>query len=79
MRKVPGFFHQESVFNTLMGQYNFSNDPNTMVVGGVVPQGCNALSCAGVVLSCASVCSTGNIAACMSCLGPSYEACKDCF
>jgi hypothetical protein len=34
-------------------------------------QGCNPFVCGAAVITCA--------AACIACLGPAYESCKDCF
>lgn len=44
-------------------------------------QGCDWFKCAGVAISCAAVCVGSGIAspACIACLGPAYESCKDCF
>lgn len=45
----------------------------------VTPSDCNFLLCGSKVLECVSSCTSGNVSACLACLGPSYEACKDCF
>jgi len=42
-------------------------------------QGCNWLECAGVAISCAAACIVTEGEACIECLGPAYESCKDCF
>jgi hypothetical protein len=45
-----------------------------------VSQSCNWLKCGASVAACAAVCigSFGS-AACIACLGPAYDSCKDCF
>jgi|GEM_PF-4082551 len=47
--------------------------------GQVTAQGCNPFVCAGAVLRCLEPCTSGNVGACVACLGPLYESCKDCF
>ena len=46
-------------------------------------QGCSAwdwVKCGGVVAQCAAECSEGITSqSCISCLGDSYNQCKDCF
>jgi hypothetical protein len=47
--------------------------------GLVYPQGCNPIQCVGAVAQCWGPCTSGDVGACISCLGPLYAACKDCF
>ena len=47
-----------------------------------VAQGCSwstKLKCAAVVASCVSPCRNLEASDCISCLGDSYDTCKDCF
>ena len=47
---------------------------------GISPQGCNWWKCGGVAISCAVACASGvGTAACVACLGESYDSCRDCF
>jgi hypothetical protein len=45
----------------------------------VYAQGCNPIRCAGAVVQCLGPCTSGNVSDCISCLGPLYNSCKDCF
>ena len=48
----------------------------------VLPSGCSVgdwFKCAGLVTACAVACAVTDGAACISCLGPSYDTCKGCF
>jgi hypothetical protein len=42
-------------------------------------QRCNWLTCGSAVIACATACVSSGSAACIACLGPLYESCKDCF
>ncbi len=43
-------------------------------------QSCDWLTCAGAVAGCAAACIPNPLnPACISCLGPAYNSCKDCF
>jgi hypothetical protein len=42
-------------------------------------KGCNPFVCGAAIISCAAVCIDTLGAACVACLGPAYESCKDCF
>ena len=37
------------------------------------------MECAGVISACAAACVVTDGEACIECLGPSYDLCKDCF
>jgi hypothetical protein len=43
-------------------------------------QSCDVFKCGVTVAACAGVCiGTWGSPACIACLGPLYESCKDCF
>lgn len=49
-------------------------------IHAVRQSGCNPIECAGAILTCGAACISGiGTAACISCLGPAYLSCKDCF
>jgi hypothetical protein len=49
-------------------------------IQSLTQQGCNPFACAGTVAGCIAACASGvGTAACIACLGPAYESCKDCF
>jgi hypothetical protein len=48
----------------------------------VLPSGCSVGSwfeCAGLAVACAAACVVTEGEACIECLGPSYDTCKNCF
>jgi hypothetical protein len=46
----------------------------------IAQSGCNVFSCGWALLKCAIPCGMGiALPACISCLGSSYNECKDCF
>jgi hypothetical protein len=47
--------------------------------GAVGQQGCNLIECVGLSIACAVACIDTFGAACVACLGSSYNTCKDCF
>jgi hypothetical protein len=48
-------------------------------MNGIVQSGCNWFRCAGAVATCAAACIAGpGSPACIACLGPAYDSCKDC-
>ena len=50
-----------------------------LALSQVIPQGCNWLNCAAKVASCAAQCLDSRSPSCLTCLGPVYNECKDCF
>jgi hypothetical protein len=52
---------------------------HVQVGDGVMAQGCNPFTCGALVISCAAACADSAGLACIACLGPAYDACKDCF
>ena len=42
-------------------------------------QQCDWFKCAGVAIGCAAACIVTDGEACIECLGPLYDSCKDCF
>jgi polyferredoxin len=50
-------------------------------LGGITPQGCpwyDWLKCGAIVLACAAACVITDGEACIECMGPSYDSCKEC-
>ncbi len=45
----------------------------------IYAQGCNWFSCASKVAACAAQCLDSRSPSCLTCLGPVYNECKDCF
>ncbi len=48
---------------------------------GITPSGCSAwdwIKCGAIVAACAAACVITEGEACIECMGPSYESCKDC-
>lgn len=48
---------------------------------GVIPQGCSVwdwVKCGAIVAGCAAACVISDGAACIACMGPAYNSCKDC-
>jgi hypothetical protein len=47
---------------------------------GATQSGCNVFECAGAVIGCAAACVPNPLSpACITCLGPLWGSCKDCF
>ncbi len=48
---------------------------------GLIPQGCSTwdwIKCGTTVAACAAACVDSFGAACIACMGPAYNQCKDC-
>ncbi|GGA18698.1 hypothetical protein [Okeania sp. KiyG1] len=52
-----------------------------IVLNGLTPQGCGVLDwvkCGAIAAGCAAACVVTEGEACIECLGPAYDSCKDC-
>jgi len=49
-------------------------------IEAVTQQSCNWVQCGEAILRCATSCFPNPLnPGCISCLGPAYDSCKDCF
>lgn len=51
------------------------------IQGGINAQGCGVgdwVKCGALVAGCAAACVVTDGAACIACMGPAYETCKNC-
>ena len=48
---------------------------------GLITQGCSTwdwIKCGAIVAGCAAACVVTGSSACIACMGPAYNQCKDC-